>query len=193
VRLFVGIELEPAARERVGEVVGLVRQRLGPASAGLSWVGIDRLHLTLVFIGEVAPDVADRLVACLGPSLPDPPFEIELEGVGAFPPRGRPRVVWLGVADGSAPLARLFRTVGARLGRAGVAFDDKPFTGHVTLARVRRAHPGLARRVQDAGRGPRISAGRSRVDHVTLFESQPVPHAAYVPLLRVPLCSNPHS
>jgi len=132
-RLFVALEVpEPARREVRRRIAGL-RERLPRAR----WVNPDVLHLTLLFLGEVAPDQVPALAADLRRAFaPYPALPLRLAGGGTFP-AGRPaRVAWIGVAAPPelAPLQAAV-TRAARQTIALPAHDERPFLPHVTLAR----------------------------------------------------------
>jgi RNA 2',3'-cyclic 3'-phosphodiesterase len=110
-------------------------------------------HLTLAFLGEVPEARVAEIAAALGlVAARTAPFEIALEGIGAFPSRERPRVVWTGVTDGRAALERLAAEVRAALEARSVPFDAKPFAPHLTRLRVRS--PADGRRARAALDGP---------------------------------------
>lgn len=98
----------------------------------------DLLHLTLAFIGNVAPERQDGIASALRPAVrAQPALRLRLDGLGQFPPSGRPRSVWVGVSGPTG--ARLVGLAGAvrdALAGASVPFDGKPFRAHVTLGRV---------------------------------------------------------
>ena len=127
-RLFVAVDLPEAVRERTAELCHGVR--------GARWTDPDQFHLTLAFLGEVdGPGFVaarDGLAAVRAE-----PFELALAGVGHFPPRGRPRVLWAGL-DPSEPLLALHRRVVSRLERQGLAPERRRYAPHVTLARLQR-------------------------------------------------------
>ena len=109
-----------------------------------------------------------------------------LTGVGAFPERGRPRVLWAGVVTGEQALGRLEQEVSSRMDRCGVAREERPYRPHVTLARVRESG-GLRTESLVAGLADR-AFGCSPVDAITLFESRPSSAGhVYVPLRRTRL------
>src|SRR5439155_10547 len=64
------------------------------------WVDPANMHLTVRFIGHVPDDRASLLIEALRSPVSAAPFEVRLAGGGAFPPRGAPRVFWIGVPRG---------------------------------------------------------------------------------------------
>jgi 2'-5' RNA ligase len=115
-----------------------VLRSLEPLTRGLGdvrWLTPDQQHLTLRFIGEVDRGRVDEIAEAL--ALVDGlPLELRLEGLGHFPPRGEPRVLWVGVAPNPA-LASLKRRIDRTMAAVGVAPEGRKFTPHVTLARIR--------------------------------------------------------
>jgi len=137
-------------------------------------------HLTLVFLGEIPRDRVEPIVAALNPvGANAAPFDVTLEGVGAFPSPERPRVVWTGATDGSAELVRLANDVRAALASEGdPTRREATFVPHLTLFRVRS--PNDARRAREilAGRIPPPSPRRFRVAEFVLKESELSSHGA---------------
>lgn len=183
-RLFVAVDLDPALRRRVADLIGRARSAAGDRHR-LAWVAADRLHLTLHFLGEVAPEAAARAASVLEAPYRTGPFDLGLGGFGRFPARGRPRVIWIGVTRGGDGLAALASEAGARLAAAGFAIAHEPFVAHLTLARARGPLPSSTLRQIEA-LGAR-EVGRTRVDRVTLYESRPGPSGpTYVALASGP-------
>ncbi|PIE56862.1 MAG: RNA 2',3'-cyclic phosphodiesterase [Desulfobulbus propionicus] len=126
-RLFIAVDLPDA-----------VQQGLAPLCCGLPgarWVLPGQFHLTLRFIGEVDgatfKDIREVLAEVSVAS-----FSLQLQGVGHFPPRGRPRLLWAGLAEVGG-LQALQARVNAALARVGIAPDTRKYSPHVTLARLR--------------------------------------------------------
>ena len=186
-RLFVGIEISPAAVNATTELIAelrAARTTLAPRSR-IAWVTAERLHITVRFIGHVDDRRADEIRAVLAPPLALDPFDLTIAGVGTFPPKGPPRVVWAGLTVGSAELIAIESTVSERLVRAGVPREERTYNPHLTLARVRDA-AGL-RPASFAGFGE-IGLGTTSVDAITLFESRLSPKGpTYAALARTPL------
>lgn len=186
-RLFVAVEIEPAVVQEVAACGEELRRRSARAPrARMTWVPADRLHVTVRFIGEVDEARAQATTAALEPRLPFTPFELTIEGVGTFPERGAPRVLWAGVGRGAEALAAVETEVSARLQRCGVPREPRPYHPHITLARVR--DPGGLQPAPwlEGVTGRRF--GVSPVNAITLFESRPSSQGhVYVPVQRTPL------
>lgn len=126
-RLFVALELPSEVQAALaGLCHGLPSAR---------WVEEGSFHLTLAFLGDVQGPAVDAVREGLHAVRGDP-FELQLKGVGHFPPRGAPQVVWAGVEDG-ASVRSLAEHVGRCLRRVGVRTEERRFLPHVTLARLR--------------------------------------------------------
>src|SRR4051812_7807284 len=134
-RLFVAIELDEAARTAIAEEQQRLAAMFRDRGAAPRLVTSEHMHLTLVFIGEVPQERAQSIVAAASEPIPMPPFAVAFGGIGTFPSRGAPRVLWLGVADGAPEVMRLQSVVVSRLEVAGVARELRPFHPHLTLAR----------------------------------------------------------
>ena len=130
-RLFVAIDLP--------EVVKNTLVRLQGGLPGARWVPLEAMHLTLRFIGEVDGAQVDDIHGALSRVTVES-FTVRLFDAGAFPNRGRPRVVWAGV-ERSADLDALKARIDAALGDADCGPDERKFAPHVTLARLRGARP----------------------------------------------------
>ena len=171
-RQFLAVELSGELRD---DLVSL-QQQLRTEADGWRWVKPQSIHLTLRFLGEVAPELdascreAWRTVAAGAP-----PFTVRLDGVGSFPPRGRPRVLWVGVReDGSegrlASLAAAFETAARE---AGFERENRPFRPHLTLARARRSGGGTLPELHEF-----VSRSALEVERAVLFRSELLPSGA---------------
>lgn len=128
-RLFVGIDLPDTLDQRLELMSGGI--------PGARWEAGDKLHLTLRFLGDADGGVMRAAVDTLS-EIEHDRFALELAGVGVFPPRGKPRILWVGVADSSA-LRALKRKVDRALADLDVEPEKRKFSAHVTLARLRNA------------------------------------------------------
>ena len=172
-RLFIAIDLDDAARASIAREQKRIAAAIDSAEKDLTWVAVDRMHLTLVFLGEVADGPAAGLVEAMAAPIPHAPFEVAFGGVGVFPPAGArkpPRVLWIGLAEGAQETVAVQRTVASRVTARGATIEDRAFHPHLTLARWRRSVWSDRRRAEDHAR-PGIVA-RVHVDHVTLVQSR---------------------
>lgn len=159
IRLFVALDFPPEVRERLAG--------LGGGVPGARWTEADNLHLTLRFIGEVPDDMAADIDAALA-EIESPAFDLVLDGVGMFGSGRSARVLWAGV-ERSEPLTRLQSKVESALVRCGLPAEERKFSPHVTLARLRDApKERLGRFLEERGL---FRAGPMRIDRFTLYRS----------------------
>lgn len=130
-------------------------------------------HLTLRFFDELPEDrVTDVRSAAEAAAAGVPAFDLELEGVGCFPPRGPAKVVWVGCGAGREALVALASALSRSLAARGYPHDPRPFSPHLTLARARNRHGSAA--VAAAVRGTAVAAEplvRVRIDRLLFFRS----------------------
>ena len=158
-RLFVAIELPLTEREEL--------LRLCNGVPGAKWAELDQLHLTLRFVGEVDGATFDDIVQALA-GVRAEAFDIRLEGLGHFPPRGPARILWLGAAP-SERLVTLRNRVEAAITGAGLEPDGRKFHPHVMLARL-KSSPG-ARVARYLAEKAGYRSGPIRVGAFHLFSS----------------------
>jgi 2'-5' RNA ligase len=126
-RLFVAIDPPPRVREELGKICrGLDNAR---------WTRPEQMHVTLRFLGSLPISLAGTIAAALA-SVASPPFRVAAASFGVFPSFRSPRVLWAGL-DPPEPLRDLARAIEQELARTGaVEPDEKPFSPHLTLARL---------------------------------------------------------
>lgn len=174
------LELPASAAERLGGLLASLRPRV----PDLRWVDPRNVHLTLRFLGDSSPralrvveeQLRERGAAC-------PPLEAPVRGLGVFPDRGSPRVLWLGV-ELPAPALDLQRACERAAVAAGFPREDRPFRSHLTLGRWREGgrRPDL----------PEVDLGLARLETLVLFRSDLQPRGpTYTPLCTVRLGGRP--
>jgi 2'-5' RNA ligase len=134
-RLFCALDLPRDVTRALGDV----QRSLGPA-ARIQWSPVDNLHLTTKFIGEWPGERLEELRRALEPLAAREPIPIRVRGLGWFPNPHHPRVFWAGV-QAPAALAELARATDAALCAIGVAAETRPFSPHLTLARIKTPVP----------------------------------------------------
>ena len=169
-RLFVAVPVAEAARAAIASLVETIRAG-EPPGRGVRWVRLDGLHITLRFLGPTDEGrIAALNEAVAGAASGTAPFAIRISGADAFPPVGRPRTLWLDIADGADRLAALAGRLDAELHAAGWDADRRPFRAHLTLARADgvRAGPATVAALRAAAATIAIE---SPIDRIVLFES----------------------
>ena len=147
-RLFIAIPLPPDVAASAFEI-------LPTSFPALRRVKTENIHLTLAFLGQTPDDrLGDVTAAAKDSAASVSPFMLAFDRAGRFPERGRPRVVWLGIAEGAASVLELGEGVYAGLRSRGLRFDDRPLAPHLTLARV----------VEDASAAEAKSVGAALAD-----------------------------
>jgi 2'-5' RNA ligase len=169
-RLFIGVPLDETARERIAAIVEQVRAT-EPPGRGVRWVRLDGLHLTLRFLGPTPEErIAALTDAIQAAAAGTGRIALRIAGAGAFPSHGRPRALWLGIAEGADRLDALAGRLDEALEQAGWDREERPFRPHLTLARADgvRSGPAAVAALTEAARDAVIDA---RLDRIVLFES----------------------
>ena len=178
IRVFIAVGVSGEAREALAEAAGRLR---GSLPEGVQWARLEGLHLTLKFLGNISPRMAGPLLECLQtPAEEAAPFRLGLADLGVFPNRRRPRVLWAGLEGDLSALDGLQTAVERAVTGLGYAAEDRPFSRHVTLGRVRRNVSGaVLDRVADvmAEAAPPVSVPWT-VDEVRLMRSHLLPSGA---------------
>lgn len=176
-RLFTAIDLPPEIVYRLERLLMLLRPE-----ALIKWSPLDNLHITTKFIGEWPESRLDELHEALASVGSRESFEIAIQGLGWFPNDRSPRVLWAGVHAGDE-LRALVHETQESLAKIGVARDDRAFSPHLTLARIKSPVPlqGLRRRVAEL---QPAALGSFRASHFSLFRSEPGSNASIYRKLR---------
>lgn len=176
-RLFLAVEIPAPMRAAVERLAA----RLRGECRGWKWVASGSIHLTLRFLGDVFPDDVPEQSLRFRDAVDDvAAFRYRLEGVGVFPKRSHPRVLWAGVEEVGARdrLAALAGRLESAARAAGLPAEERAFRPHLTLARA-EAH---GRAVAPPERFD-IEPVEAACSEVVLFRSELRPEGArYTPL-----------
>jgi len=184
-RCFIAIELDEQIKHQLTVAQDLFRQLDGK----ISWVKPEQMHLTIKFLGSLPEskiaDISEAMKTAISKTHIKP-FEFTIEGLGAFPQRGAPRVLWAGVTL-TKKKKKLHKSIDAELSLLEIPPDEREFTPHLTLARIRnKISPQACRNIIENNAG--FIAGVQRVEHVILFASELKPTGAvYTPLAKANL------
>jgi len=179
-RVFIAI---PLPTELKVKLIALQQEfRRFPLEA--TWVREAGFHITLKFFGEVEPTQIPSIVSCMIETTHHySRFALTLSGVGVSPHESRPRVLWVGIQDETGVLAQLQHALEERLAQIGYGAEDRPFTPHLTLARLKHV-PRRGEFITCVSAHRQVSLGHLHVDHLELLESQLHPAGARYSTIR---------
>jgi RNA 2',3'-cyclic 3'-phosphodiesterase len=132
-RLFIAIDIPDDIKISTD---GFIRDARYAQNNGVVYVKPDNFHITLKFIGETDPVKIEAISGALE-EISFEPFRLRVAGTGSFPEGELARVLWIGLHD-TEPLARIASAVDRRLFTTGIPRDTRPFSPHLTIARVKK-------------------------------------------------------
>jgi 2'-5' RNA ligase len=133
-RTFIALELNEAVQRHLSEII----REMAQALPNLRWVDPAGIHLTLAFLGELDDEqLAHAIVATEAAAKQAQPFSYRLTHPGFFGSPRFPRVIWMGIEEPSSKLNQLHRVLNQELEQRGFEVDKRPFSPHLTLARVK--------------------------------------------------------
>lgn len=181
VRSFLAIPVREELKAKIAELQRGWKKQL----PDVRWARPDNLHLTLHFFGEVTHESLEKIkVSVLSVKDYQAPFQVKVQGLGAFPSLKRSRVLWLGLTP-QEPLQRLHRHIQRALQEIDIPTERRTFSPHLTIARSRR---GMIDLVKAGVTLSDTTIGHLDVDRLILFESQLLPGGAqHTPVMEVPL------
>jgi 2'-5' RNA ligase len=184
IRSFVAIELPDEIKIALADVQRELKAKAPPRA--VRWTRPEAIHLTLRFLGDIAPAQVEAISDALRSVCDEPArFTIQLKGLGVFPSLGRPRVVWVGVAEPSGALIALQERVTQVLAPLGFEPEKRAFSPHLTIGRASRhaSRRELTEVAELITRSMIGTLGQMDVEHITLMRSDLKPSGAvYTPL-----------
>lgn len=170
-RLFIAVPIPEELKARVGRIMGELKK----SGADYKWVEPKNLHLTLCFLGETSEgniSAVERAMA--GAASGQAAFEMVFQELGAFDSIERPRVLWIGLSRGEAPLREIARKLGQALYEAKLLPEKertRAFQAHLTLGRMRG--PRNIEKLRDLIKSmPPLEGMGCRAQRLVLFESR---------------------
>ena len=184
VRTFVAIKLHGSLHNTLSEVV----EKFASSKASVKWVAPENTHVTLKFLGGVEESrLPEVYAACEKAAAGSKPIDLEMKAVGCFPSMKRPRVVWLGIEKGAEEVKRLQQKIENELGRIGFPREEREFTAHLTIGRV-KGKQGISNlcRLLEAERN--IFIGSMQAETISVMKSETLPSGpVYTELRAIPL------
>ncbi|MGI6401616.1 MAG: RNA 2',3'-cyclic phosphodiesterase [Thermoguttaceae bacterium] len=177
-RAFVAIDIFSGIRQ-------MTRKALRPlqrAFPDVKWVDDANFHITLKFLGTNVPtsDIRDIVNALERACKDVEPFDLTLEGCGAFPDMSNPRTLWIGITDGTAEVSALAEKIEDELEKIGYPREGRKFSPHLTIGRARKRdrnvgsinHEEVATLAEKLGKLDQVYFGTNSVESITLYCSE---------------------
>lgn len=135
IRSFIAIELPEEIRTELGQVQASLKTK---EQTWMKWVNPDSIHLTLKFLGDIAADKVKEILEAMTESVSDiPAFHLQIQDLGVFPGLKKIRVVWVGITGDLSSLRQIQNNIETNLSILGYPAEEREFTPHLTLGRVR--------------------------------------------------------
>jgi RNA 2',3'-cyclic 3'-phosphodiesterase len=134
-RTFIAIDIPDEIREGIRSLVEELKKDLKPSPLNLRWSRPEGLHITLKFLGEIPAVKVEQVMRSLASLHLPTDIRAAIRGAGYFPTEATPRVIWLRIEAGPE-LAEMAGLVERTLEPLGFAKEKRPFSPHLTLARV---------------------------------------------------------
>jgi len=180
-RTFIAIDVPSA----VFDTIIRIQHRFKSLGLHASWVKPGNIHLTLKFLGNTDPDripgIQKKLTETLALSAP---FQLSLDSAGVFPNTKNPRILWIGLKDEEDALNPLQANIENALESIGFPKEQKPFSPHLTLARIKS--PKGKKELNDeldAVNQEGIDPHPFEVGEIHLYESQLTPKGSIYTVL----------
>jgi len=176
-RLFTALDLPPEIRLKLEGTVSGLR-----AETPIHWSPPENLHITTKFVGEWPEEHLDSVGNTLAKLTRFAPFEVAIRNFGWFPNVGAPKVLWVGVHSGDA-LEKLAAATEECLAKLGIARDPRPYSPHLTLARIKNSAALADLRAQVEKLQP-ADLGAFTAGGFHLYRSEPGPNSSVYQKLR---------
>jgi 2'-5' RNA ligase len=163
-RLFVAIDLPESTNQFLVD--------LDPKIRGVRWTEAAQMHLTLGFFGDVPEDVGLALREELS-AIEFGAFFLPITGAGTFPPKGPPKIIWIGVGRGHPHLFQVHKRVQEAALGAGIEPELRAWHPHITIARCWDVAPQAIRKFLQSNAD--LDAGMIRVEEFHLYSSKLTP------------------
>jgi RNA 2',3'-cyclic 3'-phosphodiesterase len=137
-RAFIAVNLPANIKQDIGEII----ERIRHADPLARWVPPENLHVTVKFLDEIRQDQIRPIIGALTLAIGEhSSFELRLGGFGFFPNERKARIFWVGIESGFDTLKSLARAIDHQIASLGFAPETRPFSAHITLARLREPGP----------------------------------------------------
>ena len=181
-RLFIAVEIDRQKLDALGELQKQLRSEADVRGGDVKWVSPQNMHLTLKFLGEIDEGKLSEISAITEKvAASHKSFGLSMQSVGWFGGKSA-TVLWVGAGAGANELLALQKDLEAQLALAGWPAEDRPFSCHLTIARVKNHKAGL-KLAQLAEQYKNFEPGTLSVDSLSVYKSQLTPTGPVYTLL----------
>lgn len=181
-RCFIAVEIPDAMKEAIHEITAGLKK----TGADVKWVPAENIHVTMKFLGKTEEGLVDAIKEALSKKLSAyHPFYIKINGIGYFPEKRTPRVIWAGIEE-SDGLLSLYEAVESETAGLGFIPEERPFSPHLTIGRVKspRRMPQVLEKIENLRH---LDFGLLEVKEVSLMKSELGPDGAkYYCMAKIP-------
>lgn len=171
-RAFIAIDLPDQLQDALEKQITRLRQPLGDEL--IRWVPTQNMHLTLKFLGTISASHLEFLKQLITQTVEShAPFDMQINGIGSFPNSKQARILWAGI-HAPAELSSLQKSLEAGTTRLGYEAEERPFSPHLTLGRVRQNidQTGMQKIRITLASIQLGNIGSARVDSIHLYKSE---------------------
>ena len=134
IRTFVSVSVP----KEIVNIQSMLKSTVEPKGLKVRWVMNGKMHLTLKFLGNTTEGSIDNLNEALFNAVKSAKvINLSISGTGAFPVKGRPNVLWLGIKGDIDELKQLTVNINNSLEPLGFITEKREFLPHVTIARIK--------------------------------------------------------
>ncbi|MGD0077097.1 MAG: RNA 2',3'-cyclic phosphodiesterase [Sedimentisphaerales bacterium] len=173
-RVFIAIDIDDKIRKAIADVQKQLNAKVDIRKGDVKWVEPDNIHLTLKFLGEIddsklseVKEITEQVAAAHNK------FNLDIESVGSFGGRSA-KVVWVGAGKGTDELLALQKDLDEQLTLADFPSEDREFSAHLTICRVRNPKAGF-KLAEAVGQFAKLKLGSIDADAVCVYQSQLTP------------------
>jgi 2'-5' RNA ligase len=173
-RVFIAIDIDEQLLRALKDLQSQLQDKADVRKGDVKWVRPELMHLTLKFLGEIKDNQiveVCRIVETVAGR--NSRFDLDVESIGHFGGRNA-RLLWVGTGEGKEQLKQLQEDIEEQLAQAGWPKENREFTGHMTLCRIRNTKAG-SKMAQLSQEYKEYEIGTTPVDSVVVYQSQLTP------------------
>jgi 2'-5' RNA ligase len=173
-RVFIAIDIDDKIRKAIADVQKQLNAKVDIKKSDAKWVEPENIHLTLKFLGEISDEQLEEVKEITNTvAHAHQKFNLDIESVGSFGGRSA-KVVWIGASKGTDELLALQKDLDEQLTLADFPSEDREFSAHLTICRVRNPKAGF-KLAEAVGQFAKLKLGVISADAVCVYQSQLTP------------------